>query len=572
MSNRRRPSLLGALLWIGLGILFLLRNFGIGPSFWSLAGRYWPVLLILLGLGKVVDYYLKKDAFSIRVGEIVGICLLILIGSSITQIADSPVAGFVRNLPIEIGDSSLSPGQWIGESHAYTEEATLALPEAVPLRIENSYGSVSISPGSDGEIRVRLKKVVYADEARAKDIASKIQLQAGPEAAPSGKPEAEPGKPPAGAPVVIKTNRESLETAGETFNTDLEILVPRSSRLEIRNTFGEVRVTGIEGGMNISTSHRPLEVRDCTGPFTLSNRYGDSRLVNLNGDVKLNGRGRVYIEGIRGNVDVTNEYSSVEISNVQGGVTASITENSIRVEKVTGPVAINARGARVKVEDLKGNLTVSASHQSVDISNVASSVSIESRYASVSLNDIGGNVEIRSNADNIRAEEIKGSLKVNGRASAVRVNRVTGPLDIQTTLKDVSVSDAADSCSIVNEHADVRVSSQSLSKGSIAVRNRNGSIALLLPAGASFEVNATARNGNIRSNYPDLGPVQKEGNSAVLKARVRTGGPRILLETEYDDIEISGASAENEGRRPERRPRPERPGKTLSASFTPGRD
>ena len=44
--------MLGALLWLGLGVLFLLRNFGIGPDLWSLAGRYWPILLILLGLGE----------------------------------------------------------------------------------------------------------------------------------------------------------------------------------------------------------------------------------------------------------------------------------------------------------------------------------------------------------------------------------------------------------------------------------------------------------------------------------------------------------------------------------------
>jgi hypothetical protein len=34
------------------------------------------------------------------------------------------------------------------------------------------YGDVSVSPGSDREIRVRLKKVIYAGEARAKSIAA----------------------------------------------------------------------------------------------------------------------------------------------------------------------------------------------------------------------------------------------------------------------------------------------------------------------------------------------------------------------------------------------------------------
>src|SRR5512140_2718039 len=100
MSHRIRPSLLGSLLWIGLGILFLLRNFGIGPDFWSLAGRYWPILLILLGLGKVIDYYRKKDGVSLRIGEVLIILLILLWGSALTRISTSHLGEAFRDLPI----------------------------------------------------------------------------------------------------------------------------------------------------------------------------------------------------------------------------------------------------------------------------------------------------------------------------------------------------------------------------------------------------------------------------------------------------------------------------------------
>lgn len=546
MSIRHRPSLLGALLWIGLGILFLLQNFGIGPNFWVLAGRYWPVLLILLGLGKVIDYYFKKDAFSIRIGEIIGICVLILIGTSITSISETQVGRFVRELPIEIGDYSVRPGQWIGESHTFTEEASVALEQSMPIRIENSYGTVSVSPGSDREVRVRLKKVVYGKGSQAKDFASKIRIEAGPGAgagaATADKPEAEPLKKTEDSWFVVRTNRESLDTRENLINTDMEVLVPKNSQLEIRNAFGEIRAANIEGPMELSTTHRPLDIRDCTGPFTLSNRYGETRLTNLKGNVTLTGRGKIYLENIKGDVNVTNEYSPLEISNVDGKVAVSITENSVRVEKVTGPVTIEARGARVNVDNLKDSLRLTVSHQGADISGVAGGVVIESRFANLSLKDIGGNAEIQSNSDNVRADEIKGSLKLKGRASGVRVHRILGPLDIQTTLKDVTVSDAAGSCSITNEHGNVSVSAQSLDIGGVRIRNRNGAIELSLPEGSSFEMDAVARNGNIQSSYPDLGPSRKDGNSETLKSKIGTGGPRILLETEYDNIRISGTA------------------------------
>jgi hypothetical protein len=76
-------------------------------------------------------------------------------------------------------------------------------------------------------------------------------------------------------------------------------------------------VAEINGNLDLSTTQRELEVRDCTGEFTIFTRYADCRLTNLTGNVNLDGRGRVYAENIRGNVRVTNEYSRIELFNVE---------------------------------------------------------------------------------------------------------------------------------------------------------------------------------------------------------------------------------------------------------------
>jgi hypothetical protein len=52
--ERRRPSLIGPLVLITIGILVLMANLGLLPfSFWELAYRYWPLILILAGLEMV---------------------------------------------------------------------------------------------------------------------------------------------------------------------------------------------------------------------------------------------------------------------------------------------------------------------------------------------------------------------------------------------------------------------------------------------------------------------------------------------------------------------------------------
>jgi hypothetical protein len=55
MEYRRRPGLIGPLILITLGVLFLLANFGMLPlTFWEIAARFWPLVLILVGLELIV--------------------------------------------------------------------------------------------------------------------------------------------------------------------------------------------------------------------------------------------------------------------------------------------------------------------------------------------------------------------------------------------------------------------------------------------------------------------------------------------------------------------------------------
>ena len=542
MAYKRRPSLLGGLLWATLGLLFLLRNFGIGPDVWSVIGRFWPVLLILLGLGKILEYFLKKDAVAIRVGEIIGILLLLLIGTAISRVYESRnFSRILQEIPLEVGGTPMRPGQWFGDSHTYSEEVTYPLESSLPLRIENAYGQVSVTPGSDREIRVRLRKVVYADEARAKNFAAEIHLLGGPEARSATgvdvKAEAEPGKKSGSGVFVLRTNRDSLSSRDTMFNTDMEILVPKDSQVQVVNNYGEVRATGLNGKLDLSTTHRSLEVRDCSGQFNITSRYAECRLANLKGNVNVDGRGKIYIEDIKGDVSVTNEYSPLEIQNIDGTLNVSITEGNLKVEKVTKPVVIDAKGTKVELAQLQDTLKLKASHRDIDIDGVASAVTIESRYTSLNLKNVKGSVSIDSNSDSISADDIGGRFVMNAKGSGIRAVGIHGPLEIKTSLKDVVVNDFSDSCNVSNEYAGISISALNLGKGDLNIKNHNGDVDLHLPEGASFSIDAIARNGSVESDYAGLAPTTN-ANVGSLKARVKNGSPKITLETDSSDIHV----------------------------------
>jgi hypothetical protein len=510
-------------------------------------------------LGKIVEYFLKKDAVSIRAGEVFGILFLLLLGFTITRFSEGPMGQVVRNFPINIGGTPVQPGEWIGDSHTFSEEAAFPIEASTPIRIENAYGSVSVSPGSEREVRVRLKKVISGEAARAGEVADEIQLE-GISGTVNELPaavgdETQPGIESDAAFLTIRTNRDSISLNDIQFNTDMEILVPQNSNVQVRNIYGEISVSEINGDLDLSTTHRALDVRDCTGNFEISTRFSESRLTNLVGNVSLASRGRAYLEDIKGDVNVTNEYSPTEISAIDGAVTVSSTEGSIRIENVTKPVVIDGRGTQVRVRDLKDTLKVTASHRTLDVSDVDAEVDLETRYCQLTLKNIGGNVDIRSNSDRVHAADVRGRFGLKARASSLRLNGVRGNIDIQTSLKNVIVNDLEGSCSIVNEYADVRLSALSLQAGEISVKNRNGSIDLTLPRDSSFAMEAVARNGRVESSYGGLEAPRNEGNNGVLQSRVQSGEARITLETEYGNISIS----EGAGKAQSRRSRSKRP-------------
>lgn len=59
MASTKRESLFWGVIILVLGMLFLLRNFGLHVNVWHLLGKYWPLILVYIGV-KNVYLYLNK--------------------------------------------------------------------------------------------------------------------------------------------------------------------------------------------------------------------------------------------------------------------------------------------------------------------------------------------------------------------------------------------------------------------------------------------------------------------------------------------------------------------------------
>jgi DUF4097 and DUF4098 domain-containing protein YvlB len=519
MSMRSRPSLMGALLWIALGLTFLLHNFGIGPDLALLYKRYWPLLLILLGLGKILDYAFKHNAIGVRFGELLLLIIAFTLGCLATRTYLIDPINFFQRLPFEIANIFHQP------EFTYTEESTYPFDARGSIRVENSFGSISVLPGTDREIRVRLRKVITGEEERTKSMAQEIRLETNTEGSQSG------------SVFVVRTNRFALNSRGWRFRTDMEILVPKNSQLQVKNMFGEVRAANLNGFLDLSTSHQPIDVQDCSGKFDISVRNSQCRLSNLIGDVSIK-----------------NEFSSLEIHNVDGKLSVTNNQGSLTIDTVTKPVTIDGRGTFIRAQNLKDSLKITTAQQNVEISGIAGNITMETRYTSLSLKDIKGNVHINSNTDTINADEIMGGLAITARGSGIHLNNIQGPLDVRTSLREVLVNDFASSCTVHNEFGNISVSAQTLGKGDITLKNQTGAIDLYLPENAAFEIDATARNGRVELIHEELRSSQNQTGNGALKFKSKEGGPKILLETNNNNIRLFNSFKNKFHRMPNQKP------------------
>jgi hypothetical protein len=60
MAKAKKESLFWGFIILVLGILFLVKNFGFEIDVWHLIGKYWPLILIYIGL-KNIYLFTKKN-------------------------------------------------------------------------------------------------------------------------------------------------------------------------------------------------------------------------------------------------------------------------------------------------------------------------------------------------------------------------------------------------------------------------------------------------------------------------------------------------------------------------------
>lgn len=449
-----RPRRAGSVFWgiilVATGLIFLLKNLGYNIPVWTGVARYWPVLLILWGIIKLVDYARWKRAGEpgplFGAGEVVLLIIVILSGTALT--AASNMSPDMASL-FEIADIDL----WdiTGNSYQFSEHYEMDVPSGSSIEIINRYGFIEVTPADGDRIVVDVAKTVIAADQAGADELSKVLTYSIVEE--SGRYR-----------VISTFNRDSNSVRGRRFKTSLTVRVPAHSTLVVNNRNGTVDISGLTGEQRVTNAFGQVSVRKIEGPVHVANRNAD-----------------VFVEEVTGAATISNEFGSVAVKQVSGDLELRHRNGSIEVEGVKGRAKISNAFGSVRADDIGGDLNVDARMTSIEANRVAGSVTVENQFQSVDLRDVSGsvNVDNRNGSVEVRFERPpRENIRVNSRFGDVTLvlpRDSSFNIDARTRFGSVS-SDFPE----VAERSDRERNSLSGQVGSggpeIRIDNSNGSI------------------------------------------------------------------------------------------------
>ncbi len=363
----RPRSMIGPLLLILIGVLFLLHN--VRPELVSLEtiARYWPVVLIAWGLLRLLEILVwwmtsrPLPSRGLTGGEWTLAIFIILIGSGIAfGYRHAP-----HLPPVFIGGKGV---ELFGDAYDYPVSAQKPIDKVARVVVENQRGNTRIVGGDNQEIVVGGRKTIRAMEKSGADEADRktpleIIIQ--------------------GDQAVVRTNQEAAP--GRRVSMDLEITVPRKINIQASGRYGDFDITNIEGSVEITSDNAGVRLQDIAGNTRVDLRRSDIvRAINMKGNVEVLGRGRdVELENVAGQVEVNGYYSGdLMFRNVAKPVTFRSGQTDMRLEKLPGQLHIDL-----------GDFTAS---------NVVGPLRLSSGTKDVQIEEFTGPVEIKVERGDLR--------------------------------------------------------------------------------------------------------------------------------------------------------------------------
>jgi len=374
-------------------------------------------------------------------------------------------------------------------------------------------GSITVLPSTDEKVHVSVKKTIRAS---SQEEADRIDQATQPEI----KTDEVPTPPmPNLRDVPGLSSAEKDKIRAEIGRARAEA---DRARAEVERARQEIIRVNIGPPSNSAETNIELHVPP-TLTLELSTQRGDIEVRSRQADVKLTAsHGDVTVDDLTGNASIT----------MHGGM----------------------QGGNLNVRNVKGNVTVEGHADDTNLSNINGLVSMNGDYMGETIvQNVEQGFRFNSSRTDLETGKIQGELRFDG--DSLRASNVSGGFKVTTRSKDIHLEDVAGDVEVNNRNSGVELRASKAPVGNIMINNKDGGIEVALPSQSAFQVDATARGGQIHSDFEQIKVQNPSENNATASGAVGAGGKKIQLSTEHSDIEIRKSdqkSSENKDKKPDK--------------------
>ncbi len=414
---RYRRSLSGPIILISIGIVFLLGTMGLLN--WSRLGHwfahYWPLILILAGIIKLIEYQAAQRqgtrATGLGAGSIFLIIMVIVAGLIATQASRVDWGELGDQINIDDSDFTL-----FGQKYSYQDQLKQDFPAGASLHVVDQRGAVNITASEDNQIRVSVHKRINAE---SQSDADKYNAGTKPQITVNGNQ------------VTLNANNQG---AGDHWvDADLDIAIPRKAPVNVSTRYGDVSIIGREGDLQISNQHGDVSASDVNGKVSLNLDHSSARVSQISSDVSIEGHANdVSLEDIKGAVHLDGEFmESVKLEKIAQAVTfkssrtdmllarldgdLDLDSGDLQANNILGPVRLTTRSKDIRLTGVSGDVRLEDENGSVELHiNKLGSTQVDNRKGDIQVyvpDNAGFQVDARSRGGDVETDF--DSLKVD---------------------------------------------------------------------------------------------------------------------------------------------------------------
>lgn len=371
MPRRRRRSLAGPVVLIFIGIVFLMGTMGV--LHWHVLGtvfaHYWPVLIILWGVVKLLEHQQAQRAgerpSGIGVGGVFLLVFLIVAGLIATQASRVNWSTLRDQWGWDAGDFD----NMFGSTFSYNDQITQAFPAGASLHVVSDRGSVRLVTSSDNQIKITINKKIHADN---QENADKYNQSTKPQVTTIEK--------------VVTLNANTQGAGEHGVSTDMTISVPRKAAVVISTRRGDVTVTGRDGNIDISSQRGDALVEDVHGNAHLSLDHSSGKASNIAGDVTIEGHANdVTVSDVKGAARLNGEFmESVKLSHIAKTVTFKSSRTDLEFSRIEGTLDLDSGDLRASSAFGPGRLITQS--KDITLDGISGDLRVEDSNGAVQVN------------------------------------------------------------------------------------------------------------------------------------------------------------------------------------------